>query len=82
MLAVKQIAGTMCFINKLMVSIMINVGMMEIVLPCVRKCTTGAFILWRKSRIKAPSHSVIAIPKFFEIFEICVCWGECVWLEP
>lgn len=66
----------MGFINKLIVSILINISVMEIVLPCVRRCDTGAFISWLKSRIKAPSHTVIAIHKFFDD---CVCWGECVW---
>lgn len=66
MLAVKRTVRAMGCMNRLMVSIMISIGMREIVVPCCRKWANEAFSLWWKTRITAPSHSGIVIAKFVD----------------
>lgn len=66
MLAVKRTVRAMGCMNRLMVSIMISIGMREIVVPCCRKWANEAFSLWWKTRITAPSHSGIVTAKFID----------------
>lgn len=66
MLAVKRTARAMGWMNRLIVSIIISMGIREIGVPWGRKWANEAFSLWRKPRITAPAHSGIAIPKFVD----------------
>ena len=68
MLAVKWTARTMGQMNKLMFSIMINIGMRVMVVPWGSKFGNEAFSLWRKPMIMAPFHNVIGITKFVDNF--------------
>lgn len=66
MFAVKRTARAMGWMNKLMVSIIISMGIRGIGVPWGRKWANEDFSLWRKPRITAPAHSGIAIPKFID----------------
>lgn len=66
MLAVRRTARAIGWINKLIVSMMISIGMREMGVPWGRKWASEAFSLWRNPRITAPAHSGIAIPKFVD----------------
>lgn len=66
MLAVRRTARAIGWMNRLMVSIIISMGISEIGVPWGRKCANEAFSLWRKPRITAPAHNGIAIAKFVD----------------
>ena len=62
------------WLNELMISIMISMGMRDIGAPWGRKWANEAFSFWWKPRITAPAHSGIAIPKFVDsCFGVNVC---------
>ena len=56
--------------NKLMFSIMINIGMRQMVLPWDRKFGNDAFSLWRKLMIMAPFHRVVGNFIFVDNFVV------------
>lgn len=66
MLAVRRTARAIGWINRLIVSIIISIGISEMGVPWGRKCANEAFSLWRKPKITAPAHSGIAIPRFVD----------------
>lgn len=65
-LAVKRTANAMGWINKLIVSIIISIGINEMGVPCGRKWASELFSLCRKPKITAPAHNGIAILKFID----------------
>lgn len=65
-LAVKRTARAMGWINRLIVSIIMSIGIRESGVPWGRKWANEDFSLWRKPRITAPAQRGMAIPKFME----------------
>lgn len=66
MLAVSRTAKAMGWINRLIVSMTISIGIRGIGVPWGRKWAREAFVLCRKPRITAPAHNGIAMPRFIE----------------
>lgn len=66
MLAVRRTAKATGWMNRLMVSIMISMGIREIGVPWGRKWANEAFSLCRNPKITAPAHRGIAIPRFVD----------------
>lgn len=66
MLAVSRTASAMGWMNRLMVSIIINIGISGKGVPCGRKCAREALVLCRNPRITVPAHRGIAMPKFID----------------
>lgn len=52
--------------NRLIVSIIINIGISGRGVPCGRKCAREALVLCRNPRITVPAHKGIAIPRFID----------------
>lgn len=65
-LAVNRTAKAIGWINKLIVSIIISIGIKGIGVPCGRKWARADFVLLRNPRITAPAQSGIAIPRFID----------------
>lgn len=66
MLAVKRTARAIGWMNRLIVSMIISIGIREIGVPCGKKWANEAFSLCRNPRITAPAHRGIAIPRFVD----------------
>lgn len=66
MLAVKRTARAIGWMNRLIVSMIISIGIREMGVPWGKKWASEDFSLWRKPRITAPAHNGIAIPKFID----------------
>ncbi len=75
MFAVSRTASAIGWINKLIVSIIINIGISGKGVPWGRKWASEALVLYRKPVMTAPAHSGIAIPKFIESWVVGV--NEC-----
>lgn len=76
-LAVRRTARAMGWINRLIVSIIISMGIREIGVPWGRKWANEAFSLWRNPKITAPAHKGIAIPRFVDSCVVGVnVWGS------
>lgn len=77
MLAVSRTASAMGWINRLIVSIIISIGISVKGVPCGRKCASELFSLCRKPIITAPAHSGIAMLKFIDSWVVGVnVWGK------
>lgn len=77
MLAVSRTASAIGWMNKLIVSIIISIGMSEIGVPCGRKWAREFFSLCRKPKITAPAHSGIAMLRFMDSWVVGVnVWGS------
>lgn len=72
MFAVSRTARAIGWINRLMVSITMSIGMRGIGVPWGRKWASDALVLWRKPRITVPAHSGIAIPRFIDSWVVGV----------
>lgn len=76
-LAVSRTARAMGWINRLIVSIIMSIGIRGIGVPCGRKWANVLFILWRNPRKTVPAHSGIAIPRFIDSWVVGVkVWGN------
>lgn len=71
-LAVNRTAKAIGWINKLIVSIIISIGVKGIGVPCGRKWARADFVLLRNPRITAPAQSGIAIPRFIDSWVVGV----------
>lgn len=77
MFAVSRTARAMGWMNKLIVSIIINIGISGNGVPCGRKWAKEALVLCRNPVMTAPAQSGIAIPKFIESWVVGVNeWGN------
>lgn len=77
MLAVSRTANAMGWINKLIVSIIINMGIKGRGVPWGKKWASDALVLYRNPVITAPAHKGIAIPRFMESWVVGVKeWGN------
>lgn len=77
MLAVSRTARAIGWINRLIVSIIINMGIKGIGVPWGRKWARDALVLWRKPVITAPAHSGMAMPRFIDSCVVGVKeWGK------
>jgi hypothetical protein len=56
----------MGWINRLIVSIMISIGISGRGVPCGRKWARDALVLWRNPRRTVPAHRGIAMPRFID----------------
>lgn len=65
-LAVSRTARAMGWINRLIVSIIISIGIKEIGVPWGKKWANDDFNLCRKPNITAPAHRGMAIPRFID----------------
>lgn len=65
-LAVKRTARAIGWMNRLMVSIRISIGISGPGVPCGRKWARDAFILYRKPKITVAAHSGMAIARFID----------------
>ena len=65
-LAVSRTAKAIGWINKLIVSIIISIGIRGIGVPWGRKWAKADFVLLRNPRITAPAQRGIAIPRFID----------------
>lgn len=83
MLAVNQTTRAMGWINKLIVSMIISMGISGIGVPWGRKWANDASVLWRKPVITAPAHNGIAISKFIDSWMVGVKeWGNSRFVDP
>lgn len=64
MLAVSRTARAMGWINRLIVSMIISMGIRGRGVPCGKKWAREAFVLYRKPVITVPAHKGMAIPRF------------------
>ena len=71
-LAVNRTARAIGWINRLIVSIIISIGISEIGVPCGRKWAKELFNLWRNPNRTAPAHSGIAILRFIDSWVVGV----------
>lgn len=77
MLAVSRTAKAMGWMNKLMVSMIMSMGIREIGVPWGKKWASEAFSLWRKPKITAPAHRGIAIHRLVDSCVVGVnVWGR------
>lgn len=75
--AVSRTASAIGWINRLIVSIIISIGISEMGVPCGRKWANELFSLCRKPRITAPAHSGIAMLRFMDNWVVGVnVWGK------
>lgn len=76
-LAVSRTANAIGWINKLMVSMIISIGINGRGVPWGKKWANEALVLYRKPVITAPAHRGIAIPRFMESCVVGVKeWGN------
>lgn len=66
MLAVSRTARAIGWMNRLIVSMIISMGIRGMGVPCGKKWAREAFVLYRKPVITVPAHKGIAIPKFMD----------------
>lgn len=71
-LAVSRTANAIGWINKLIVSIIINMGISGKGVPWGKKWASEALVLYRNPVITAPAHKGIAIPRFIESWVVGV----------
>lgn len=71
-LAVSRTANAIGWINKLIVSIIINIGISGKGVPWGKKWASEALVLYRNPVITAPAHKGIAIPRFIESWVVGV----------
>lgn len=77
MLAVSRTANAMGWINKLIVSIIISIGINGKGVPWGKKWASEALVLYRNPVITAPAHKGIAMPRFIESWVVGVKeWGN------
>ncbi len=77
MLAVSRTASAIGWMNRLIVSIIISIGMRGSGVPWGRKWASEALVLYRKPVTTAPAHSGIAIPRFIDSCVVGVNeWGS------
>lgn len=75
--AVSRTANAIGWINKLIVSMIISIGIRGKGVPCGKKCAKDAFVLWRKPKITVPAQRGIAIPRFIDNWVVGVKeWGS------
>lgn len=75
--AVSRTANAIGWINKLIVSMIINMGIRGNGVPWGRKCARDAFVLWRKPKITVPAQRGMAIPRFIDSWVVGVKeWGK------
>lgn len=75
--AVSRTASAIGWINKLIVSIIINMGMSEMGVPCGRKWAKEFFNLCRNPKITAPAHRGMAMLRFMDSCVVGVnVWGS------
>lgn len=75
--AVSRTASAIGWINKLIVSMIINIGIRGKGVPWGKKCARDDFILWRKPRITVPAQRGMAIPRFIDSWVVGVKeWGK------
>lgn len=75
--AVSRTANAIGWMNRLIVSIIINMGIRGSGVPWGRKCAKDAFVLWRKPIITVPAQRGIAMPKFIDSWVVGVKeWGK------
>lgn len=65
-LAVSRTARAKGWMNRLIVSIIMSIGISGVGVPCGRKCAREVFGLFRNPIITVPNHSGIAIPMFMD----------------
>lgn len=70
--AVSRTASAIGWMNKLMVSIIISMGMRGIGVPWGRKWASDAFVLCRNPRVTVPAQRGIAIPRFIDSWVVGV----------
>lgn len=76
-MAVSRTANAIGWMNRLMVSIRISIGIRARGVPWGRKCARDALVLNRKPKITAPAHRGIAIPRFVDSCVVGVKeWGR------
>lgn len=77
MFAVSRTARAMGWINRLIVSIIISIGISGKGVPCGRKWAKEALVLCRNPVITAPAQSGMAMPRFMESWVVGVNeWGN------
>lgn len=77
MLAVSRTARAMGWINRLIVSMIMSMGIRGSGVPCGRKWAKEAFVLCRNPVITVPAHRGIAIPRFKDSCVVGVNeWGK------
>ena len=77
MLAVNRTAKAIGWINRLIVSIIISIGINGVGVPCGRKWASDALVLLRKPVITAPARKGMAMPKFMDSCAVGVNeWGN------
>lgn len=64
MLAVSRTARAIGWMNRLMVSMTMSMGIKGSGVPCGRKWAREALVLYRKPVITVPIHKGMAIPRF------------------
>lgn len=72
MLAVSRTANAIGWINRLIVSIIISIGISEMGVPCGRKWAKELFSLCRNPKITAPAHRGMAMLKFIDSWVVGV----------
>lgn len=70
--AVSRTARAMGWINKLIVSIIISIGIRGTGVPWGRKWASDAFVLWRNPRTTVPAQRGMAIPRFIDSWVVGV----------
>lgn len=77
MLAVRRTARAMGWINRLIVSMTMSMGIRVIGVPWGRKWASESFSLWRNPMITAPAHKGIAMLRFIDSWVVGVnVWGR------
>lgn len=75
--AVSRTASAIGWMNKLIVSIITNMGIKGSGVPWGRKCARDALVLWRKPKMTVPAQRGIAMPRFIDNWVVGVKeWGK------
>lgn len=75
--AVSRTANAIGWINRLIVSMIISMGIKGSGVPWGKKCARDAFVLWRKPKITVPAQRGIAMPRFIDSWVVGVKeWGN------
>lgn len=76
-LAVSRTARAIGWMKRLIVSIITNIGISGVGVPCGKKWASDALVLLRKPVMTAPAHRGIAIPRFIDSCVVGVNeWGS------
>lgn len=75
--AVSRTASAIGWMNRLIVSIIISIGIKGNGVPWGKKCAKDAFVLWRNPKMTVPAQRGIAMPKFIDNWVVGVKeWGK------